>query len=130
MDMSVELVGLRCIVRRFITADAASVAFVANDHRIWLQLRDLFPSPYSLADAEAYIGRLESENPPRSLAIIVDGRVVGGVGLQLMTDVNRRSAEIGYWLGAAYWGRGVATEAVTLVTDWAFGKLGTSWKAR
>src|ERR1700733_10574189 len=123
--MSVELVGLRCIVRRFITADAASVASVANDHRIWLQLRDLFPSPYSLADADAYIGRVESENPPpRSLAIIVDGRAVGGVGLELMTDVNRQSAEIGYWLGAAYWGRGIATEAVTLVTDWAFGAHG------
>jgi RimJ/RimL family protein N-acetyltransferase len=37
-----------------------------------------------------------------------------------MTDVNRRSAEIGYWLGAEYLGRGIATEAVTLVTDWAF----------
>lgn len=119
--MSVELIGMRCTVRGFIAADAACIAAVANDRRIWLQLRDLFPHPYYLADAEEYIGRVASVDPPRSLAIVVDGCAVGGVGLQLMTDVNRHSAEIGYWLGAAYWGRGIATEAVTLVTDWAFG---------
>jgi [ribosomal protein S5]-alanine N-acetyltransferase len=118
--MSIEFFGTRCIVRRFIAADAECVAAVANDRRIWLQLRDLFPHPYHLADAEDYIGRVATVDPPLSLAIVVDGRAVGGVGLQLMTDVNRRSAEIGYWLGAAYWGRGIATEAVTLVTDWAF----------
>jgi len=118
--MSFELVGARCVVRRFIAADAASVAFVANDRRIWLQLRDLFPHPYQLTDAVAYIGRVGSEDPPRSLAIVVGGQAVGAVGIHPMTDVNRRSAEIGYWLGVGYWGRGIATDAVTLVTDWAF----------
>ena len=118
--MSVELVGARCVVRTYIAADAGSIALAANDRRIWLQLRDLFPHPYALADAEHYIARVASIDPPRALAIVVDGRAAGGVGLEPMSDVNRRSAEIGYWLGAAYWGRGIATEAVTLVTDWAF----------
>lgn len=122
--MKIELVGARCIVRRFTAADAASIAAVANDRRIWLQLRDLFPHPYHLADAENYIGRVASIDPPLSLAVVVDARAIGGVGLQPMTDVNRRSAEIGYWLGAAYWGRGIATEAITLVTDWAFSAHG------
>jgi RimJ/RimL family protein N-acetyltransferase len=122
--VKVELAGTRCTVRRFVPADAECVAAVANDRRIWLQLRDLFPHPYQLADAETYIGRVASAEPPLSLAIVVDGRAAGGVGLQPMTDVNRRSAEIGYWLGAAYWGRGIATEAVSLVTDWAFGAHG------
>jgi len=122
--MRLELIGTRCSVRRFIAADAVCIAAVANDRRIWLQLRDLFPHPYQLADAESYIGRVAPADPPLSLAIVVDGRASGGVGLQPMTDVNRRSAEIGYWLGAAYWGRGIATEAVALVTDWAFGAHG------
>jgi len=117
--MNIELVGRRCIVRQFLAADAACIAAVANDRRIWLQLRDLFPHPYHLADAENYIGRVASVDPPLSLAIVVEDRAVGAVGFQL-TDVNRRSAEIGYWLGAAYWGRGIATEAVTFVTNWAF----------
>ena len=76
------------------------------------------------AHAEGYIGRVASADPPLSLAIVVDGRAVGGVGLHPMTDVNRRSAEIGYWLGATCWRRGIATEAVTLVTEWAFGAHG------
>jgi len=118
--MSIELVGMRCLVRPFAAADAASVAAAADDRRIWLQLRDLFPHPYRLADAETYIARVASVDPPRSLAIVVGAAAVGGVGLEPMTDVNRRSAEIGYWLGTAYWGRGIATEAVGLVTQWAF----------
>lgn len=118
--MTTALIGTRCIVRPYRVSDAASVASVANDRRIWLQLRDLFPHPYQLADAEAYIGRVVPDDPPRSFAIVVDRRAVGGVGFQLMTDVNRRSAEIGYWLGAEYWGRDIATEAVTLATAWAF----------
>jgi RimJ/RimL family protein N-acetyltransferase len=118
--MITELIGTRCTVRPFRVADAASVASEGNDRRIWLQLRDRFPHPYQLADAEAYIDRVASEDPPRSFAIVVDHRAVGGVGLQLMTDVNRRSAEIGYWLGAEYWRRGIATEALRLVTAWAF----------
>ena len=122
--MTFELIGARCIVRRFLATDATSVASLANDRRIWLQLRDLFPSPYHVADAESYIGRVGPVDPPLSLAIIVDGRAAGGVGLQPMTDVNRQTAEIGYWIGAAFWGRGIATEAVTLVTDWAFGAHG------
>jgi ribosomal-protein-alanine N-acetyltransferase len=114
------LVGSRCIVRPFRATDAASIAAVANDRRIWLGLRDLFPHPYALSHAETYIARVSTLDPPRSHAIVVGGHAVGGVGLEPLTDVNRRTAEIGYWLGADYWGRGIATEAVTLVTVWAF----------
>jgi RimJ/RimL family protein N-acetyltransferase len=112
---------MRCIARPFLAGDATSIAAVANDRRIWLKLRDIFPHPYRLADAEAWISRVGPIDPPLALAIVVDGRAVGGVGIEPMTDVNCRSAEIGYWLGTDYWGRGIATEAVTLVTDWAFG---------
>lgn len=108
------------MVRPFLAADATSIAAVANDRRIWLQLRDLFPHPYRLADAEAWTKRVGPIDPPHALAIVVDGRAVGGVGIEPMSDVNCRSGEIGYWLGTDYWGRGIATEAVTLVTDWAF----------
>ena len=119
-----ELVGSRCIVRPFRAADAPSLAAAANDRRIWLQLRDLFPHPYGLSDAQAYIARVGVVDPPRSQAIVVDGRAVGGVGLELMADVNRRSAQIDYWLGVDHWGCGIATEAITLVTAWAFGAHG------
>jgi RimJ/RimL family protein N-acetyltransferase len=34
-------------------------------------------------------------------AIEVNGEAVGGIGIELHTDVERVSAEIGYWLGEA-----------------------------
>jgi len=51
---------------------------------------------------------------------VVDGRAVGTLGLKLGTDVERVSAELGYWLGAPYRGRGVMTEAILAFTDEAF----------
>ena len=76
--MDRELVGSRCIVRPFGADDAASVATAANDRRIWGQLRDLFPYPYALADAEAYIARVGAVDPPRSQAIVsTDARLAG-----------------------------------------------------
>lgn len=115
-----QLNGARCTVRPFVRSDAPTLAASANDQRIFSQLRDVFPYPYTLPDADAYIARVGALNPPRCLAIVVDGEAVGTVGLELMTDVNRRNAEIGYWLGVAYWGRGIGTEAVSLVSAWAF----------
>jgi len=52
-------------------------------------------------------------------AIAVDDEAVGGIGFTVLTDVERVSAEIGYWLGEAYWGRGIVTEALVAVTKYA-----------
>jgi RimJ/RimL family protein N-acetyltransferase len=88
------------------------------------KLRDAFPSPYSLEDADRFLAFATSRTPPTSLAIEVDGQAVGGIGLRMREDVERLSAEIGYWLGEPYWGRGVMTEVVRAVTDWSFAELG------
>jgi hypothetical protein len=61
-----------------------------------------------------------AQAPVLNFAIVVDGAAVGGIGLTLGTDVSRRSGEIGYWLGPPFWGRGIATEALRAVTDYAF----------
>jgi len=59
-----------------------------------------------------------------SFGVIVDGQAAGGVSLTLGQDIERRSAEIGYWLGRAFWGRGVMTDAVRAATRYAFEELG------
>ena len=48
------------------------------------------------------------------------GEAAGSIGFVVQPDVHRLSAEIGYWLGEAYWGRGIATEALRAVTAFAF----------
>ena len=57
-------------------------------------------------------------------AIAVDGEAVGGIGFMLQGDVDRVSAEIGYWLGEPFWGRGIASEALVAVTRHAVEKHG------
>lgn len=112
-----------CTLRPFRLADAASLAHQANNRKIWLNLRDLFPHPYTMADAEQYIGRVVDETPTTRFAIDVAGDAVGSVSLKLGSDIERRSAEIGYWLGEAYWGQGIVSAAVGAATAYAFGEL-------
>lgn len=49
-------------------------------------------------------------------AIDVAGEAVGCISLERGADVGAASYEVGYWLGRAYWGRGLVTEALRAVT--------------
>jgi RimJ/RimL family protein N-acetyltransferase len=97
-------------------SDARSIALHANNRKIWVNLRDSFPHPYRLQDAREFISHARSQKPEAAFAIAVEGRAVGAIGFKLLPDVERVSAEIGYWLGEALWGRGIATEALVAMT--------------
>jgi RimJ/RimL family protein N-acetyltransferase len=110
------------VVRDWTLADAASLARHANDRRISRNLRDRFPHPYGLAEAETFLAIATTMSPVTYFAIEIDGEAVGGIGYTLHQDVERVSAEIGYWLGTAFWGRGTMTAALGAVTAHAFGQ--------
>ena len=110
----------RCELRLFRPEDASSLAHHANDVTVWRNLRDLFPHPYSLEHAAGFIAHAMSQSPACHCAIVIDGQPVGSIGLKLGTDVERVSAELGYWLGAPYRGRGVMSEAIRAFSDQAF----------
>lgn len=110
----------RLTIRDWRVGDAASIAPLANNRAIWLNLRDRFPHPYTLADAEAFIAITMAETPARNFAICLDDAAIGSIGIIPGNDIYRKSAEIGYWLGEPYWGRGYATEAIRGFSDWAF----------
>jgi RimJ/RimL family protein N-acetyltransferase len=95
------------------------VARYANNRKIWINLTDRFPHPYTDADAEGWLGS-HAESDEIIFAIDVQGEAVGSIGLTPQQDLQVRVAEIGYWLGEPYWGRGLATDAVRRVTAWAF----------
>ncbi|SDY37347.1 GNAT family N-acetyltransferase [Hymenobacter psychrophilus] len=99
-------------LRPWTFADALALARYANDERVARHLRDTFPFPYSAGDAEFFLCLVVDSNRDLFLAIEVDGEPVGSVGVHFKTDVRRRSAEIGYWLTPACWGRGLATAAL------------------
>jgi RimJ/RimL family protein N-acetyltransferase len=107
-------------IRNWQAGDETSLAHHANNRKIWRNVRDRFPHPYTLEDASWWVGFANSETPATNFAIEVEGAAVGGIGLLLRDDIYRLSAEIGYWLGEEFWGRGIVAGAVRALTDYAF----------
>jgi len=116
----VLLRGETCIVRDWSTSDLDSLVRHANNRKIWINLRDRFPHPYLEEHGRKFLDHITTESPRTVWAIEVDGEAAGGIGIERLTDVERASAEIGYWLGEAHWGRGVMTEALKASTAHAF----------
>jgi len=117
------LQGTRCVVRPWRKTDAEALVRHANNANVAKYLRDRFPHPYTDKDARYFLKHTTSTGDTTNLAIEVGGEAVGAVGFVPGRDVERFSAEIGYWLGEELWGRGIATEALTLVTGHTFTAL-------
>ena len=115
-----ELKLKTCSVRSWDWRDRDAMVRHANNRNVWINLRDRFPHPYTDADARRWLDSVVGQKPETNFAIAVADEAVGGIGFTLQHDVERRSAEIGYWLGQEFWGRGIATEALIAVTDYAF----------
>jgi len=107
------------LVRDWARSDKASLVRNANNRKVWRNLMHRFPHPYSAADADGWFALLEAMAGPTHWAIDVDGAAVGGIGCMLGEGVYKRSARFGYWLGEAYWRRGIMTAAVKAVVPYA-----------
>jgi ribosomal-protein-alanine N-acetyltransferase len=118
-----EIACSRCLLRPLVASDAESLAHHANDHGVWQNLRDRFPHPYTVADADAYIAHVMSRPVQTSFGIIVDGQAIGSISLMLGDDIARQSAEVGYWIGRAFWGKGIMVQALEGTTRYAFEHL-------
>jgi len=112
-------------LRPFQITDATSIAHHANNVKIYNQVRDHFPHPYTLEDAKNWIGNVsQKDNENLQLAIEVNGQAVGGIGLLKKEANYRHSRELGYWVGEEYWGKGIITEAVNGIIKYGFSTLG------
>lgn len=115
-----ELRTERLILRPWAAGDEVRLADLANNRKIWINLRDVFPHPYTLTDAEEWIEMTADENPVQNFALTCDGRLIGGLGLESRAELARKTMRLGYWLGEPYWGMGYATEAVRSAAEYAF----------
>jgi len=104
--------------------DAPSIAAYADNPRVAANLRDVFPHPYRLEDAESFLGLMMQQEPRTVFAVATESEAIGVIGLTLGEDVHRFTAELGYWLGEPFWGRGVMTDAVRVVVEYGFSQLG------
>jgi RimJ/RimL family protein N-acetyltransferase len=117
----IEIQGSRFRLRPWRWGDEDALVRHADNHKIWRNLRDHFPHPYTFAEAQWWLRRCEERHDGVvNLAIEVDHEAAGGIGYLIGDAETRVTARIGYWLGERYWGRGIATEALKLMTDHAF----------
>ena len=110
----------RCTVRHWAATDLMALVTHANNRHVSIHLRDRFPFPYEVEHGRTFLDWIIQQASPTVWAIEVNGEAAGGIGVELHQDVERVSAEIGYWLGEAAWGRGVVTEALQAVTAEVF----------
>jgi [ribosomal protein S5]-alanine N-acetyltransferase len=115
-----QLVLNQCTIRPWRLDDAESLAKHANNRKIWLGVRDLFPHPYTIDDAHEFLQKKITEEEATIFCIEIDGAAVGGIGVHPGQDVHRHTATVGYWLGEEFWGRGIMTEVLAAVTDFCF----------
>lgn len=110
-------------IRDWVEDDAPSIAKYANNRKIWRNLRDGFPHPYSLSDAENFLSLVFAQDPRMFFALATQVEAIGGIGLGLGVDVHRFTAELGFWLAEPFWNKGIMTEAVQRFTEYAFDKF-------
>lgn len=108
-------VGMDVYLRKFLEEDILKLTKLANNRKIADNLRDAFPHPYTLEHAQAFVRDAQEDVHSMRRAIIWKGEYVGNIGLHYSDDVYRFNAEIGYFVGESYWGRGIATQAIPLM---------------
>ncbi|MEI7596722.1 MAG: GNAT family N-acetyltransferase [Bacteroidota bacterium] len=119
-----ELIDNKLKLRAFRNSDSKKLTELCNNRKIWNNLRDNIPFPYTKENADDFIQYCKIEAPQFTFAIEFNDEFVGTIGLIRQNDIYKFTAEIGYWIGEPYWGKGIATKAVRLITEYGFHKLG------
>lgn len=115
-----KLVLKKSILREWRWEDKDSLIHHANNIEVARMVLDRFPYPYNQLAADSWLNQVTTESIQTNFAIVVQNKVVGAIGVASEGDIFYRMAEIGYWLGQDYWGKGIMTEAVGAVTSYAF----------
>ncbi len=111
------------MLRPFNLNDLDSLIEYANNYKIAANLTNQFPHPYTRESGEAFIKMATEQSPPTILAIEINGKASGGIGLHLQTDIHIKNAELGYWLAEPYWSHGIMTKAVKHMVNYGFKNL-------
>lgn len=114
------MTAMKFILRPWKKDDLESLVENANNFNIAKNMTDGFPHPYTLEDGKKFIEFAMSKNPPLIMAIEIDGKAVGGIGLHPQSDIQKKNGELGYWLAEPFWGKGIVTEAIKAMVEYGF----------
>jgi [ribosomal protein S5]-alanine N-acetyltransferase len=106
------------VLRPWRKEDAQQLASIGNNRKIWLNVRDRFPHPYTVMDAMQWIQIQSERKPVEHFCIEYQGKVAGSIGVLPKDDVYRKTTEIGYFVGETFWGKGIATKAVASMVEY------------
>ncbi|HEY1497304.1 MAG TPA: GNAT family protein [Candidatus Solibacter sp.] len=115
--------GVLTEIRPWRADDAGALVKYANNRKVWLNLRDAFPHPYTAASAQSFLDMVGCQSPTTFFAIATPDEAIGSIGISINRDVHRLTAEMGYWLAEPYWGKGIMTETVARFTEFAFDRF-------
>lgn len=113
----------RIDLRPFRPSDLHSLIELGNNHHISDNLSDGFPHPYTVDSARKFLNEALEKLPVTRMAITLNEIHVGNIGLDKQSDIYSRTAEIGYFIGESYWGRGIATKAIEKIVKYGFDEL-------
>jgi len=116
-------ITMKVNIRPFNNVNKASLIALSNNKHISNNLFDAFPFPYTSEAADAFLKDAIETIPHQRLAITYHGEHVGNIGLHPLRDIYRNTAEIGYFVGEEFWGRGIATEAIKQMIVNGFSEL-------
>lgn len=111
-----------CVIREWRLEDKIALAENLNNLKILNNLRDGLPYPYTPSDAEFYIKSMLSADKENTFAfaITADDLVIGSIGVFRCENIHSQTAEMGYYIGEPYWGKGFMTSAVKQVCKYVF----------
>jgi len=111
---------MQLILRPYQPNDIESLVKHANNFNISKYLTNKFPFPYEKKDGEAFIQLALSHNPLQIKAIVLNGEVIGSIGVHQLADIYSKSAEIGYWIAEDFWGKGIVPLAIKEMLKYGF----------
>ncbi len=107
-------------LRPFTINDLESFVKYANNPKIANNLTDKFPHPYTIEHGKMFIEKATKNNPTNIFAIDINGEACGGIGIHPQDDVQRKNAELGYWLAEPFWGNGIISKAIPQIVEYGF----------
>ncbi|PKL67851.1 MAG: GNAT family N-acetyltransferase [Methanobacteriales archaeon HGW-Methanobacteriales-1] len=113
----------KCVLRKWQHSDLPNLVKYANNPKIANNMRDSFPNPYTMKKGEEWLKLSKRSNTTHNFAITINNEAVGGVGLEVGRDIERISAEAGYWIAEEYWGQGITAYALKGLLGYGFNNL-------
>jgi len=125
--MELKLKGVSINLRKLRRSDAHSLHHNVKDYEIYRYTANI-PHPYKLKHALAFIPLTWKEMKKQTgYGLGIEdpdtGKIIGMISL-MKVDTKNKNAELGYWLGKKYWGKGITPEAANLILNFGFRKLG------